>query len=66
LGLMLGVELTIPGKEIVERCLVRKLLINCTHKNVLRLMPAINVTKEQIDLAVAIIAEALASQPSEG
>lgn len=64
LGLMLGVELTMPGKEIVERCRARKLLINCTHKNVLRLMPAINVTKEQIDLAVAIIAEALASQPS--
>ena len=64
LGLMLGVELTMPGKEIVERCRARKLLINCTHKNVLRLMPAINVTKEQIDLAVAIITEALASQPS--
>jgi len=64
LGLMLGVELTIPGKEVVEKCRARKLLINCTHKNVLRLMPAINVTKEQIDLAVAIIAEVLASQPS--
>jgi len=59
LGLMLGVELTMPGAEIVEKCRARKLLINCTHKNVLRLMPAINVTKEQIDRAVAIIEKAL-------
>jgi len=64
LGLMLGVELNIPCKEILEKCRFRKLLINCTHKTVLRIMPAINVTKEQIDQAVAIIAEALASQPS--
>jgi len=59
LGLMLGVELTKPGAEIVDKCRIRKLLINCTHKTVLRLMPAINVTKEQIDRAVAIIEKAL-------
>jgi len=59
LGLMLGVELTKPGAEIVDKCRAQKLLINCTHQTVLRLMPAINVTKEQIDQAVAIIGNAL-------
>lgn len=55
LGLMLGVELTIPGKEIVEECIKDGLLINCTHDKVLRLMPALNVTKKQADKAVGIL-----------
>ncbi|HLD40541.1 MAG TPA: aspartate aminotransferase family protein, partial [Candidatus Omnitrophota bacterium] len=54
MGLMLGIELTIPGKEIVEECLKDGLLINCTHDKVLRLMPALNVTKKQADKAVGI------------
>ncbi|HRU45931.1 MAG TPA: aspartate aminotransferase family protein [Candidatus Marinimicrobia bacterium] len=59
LGLMLGVELNKPGAEIVDKCRAQNLLINCTHQTVLRLMPAINVTQEQIDKAVAIIGKAL-------
>jgi acetylornithine/succinyldiaminopimelate/putrescine aminotransferase len=55
LGLMLGVKLDIPGKQIVEQCLDRGLLINCTHDTVLRLMPALNVTKKQIDKAIGIL-----------
>jgi len=51
-----GVQL---GAEIVDKCRAQNLLINCTHQTVLRLMPAINVTKEQIDRAVAIIGKAL-------
>lgn len=55
LGLMLGVELNIPGKVIVQEAAERGLLINCTHDNVLRLMPALNVTKKEIDQAVNIL-----------
>ena len=55
LGLMLGIELTIAGKEIVEECLKDGLLINCTHDKVLRFMPALNVTKKQADKAVGIL-----------
>ncbi|MBI5872540.1 MAG: aspartate aminotransferase family protein [Candidatus Omnitrophica bacterium] len=54
-GLMVGIELNIKGKEIVEECAKRGLLINCTHDYVLRLMPALNVTKRQIDAAVRIL-----------
>ncbi len=54
-GLMLGVELTIPGKEIVEKCFKEGLLINCTHDKVLRIMPGMIVTKKQIDTAIAIL-----------
>ena len=59
LGLMCGIELTIPGKAIVEKCIGRGLLINCTHETVLRLMPALNVTKRQIDFVMRILAEVL-------
>jgi acetylornithine/N-succinyldiaminopimelate aminotransferase len=59
LGLMLGVELNIEGKAIVQKALERGLLINCTHDNVLRLMPALNVTKKEIDQAVNILKNVL-------
>jgi len=39
------------GAEIVDKCRAQNLLINCTYQTILRLMPAINVTKEQIDKA---------------
>ena len=59
LGLMCGIELTIPGKAVVEKCIGRGLLINCTHETVLRLMPALNVTKRQTDFAIKVLAEVL-------
>lgn len=55
LGLMIGIELTMPGKPIVEACLEKGLLINCTHDTVLRIMPALTVTKKEMDRALAII-----------
>jgi acetylornithine/N-succinyldiaminopimelate aminotransferase len=59
LGLMAGVELHAPGREIVEECVKNGLLINCTHENVLRLMPALDVTKKEIDKAINILGTAL-------
>lgn len=61
LGLMAGIELNIEGKLIVKNCIQRGLLINCTHKNVLRLMPALNVTKKEIDKAIRILDEVFKS-----
>ncbi|MFA6217235.1 MAG: aspartate aminotransferase family protein [Candidatus Omnitrophota bacterium] len=55
IGLMWGVELTREAQRAVEGCLKKKLLINCTHDTVLRLMPALNVTKKEIDKAVYIL-----------
>jgi len=39
LGLLLGVELSIDGKAIVQDCLARRIIINCTMDRVLRLVP---------------------------
>jgi acetylornithine/N-succinyldiaminopimelate aminotransferase len=54
-GLMIGIQLTAPGKEIVDKCLEKGLRINCTQGTVLRLMPPMIATKEQIDQAVEIL-----------
>jgi acetylornithine/succinyldiaminopimelate/putrescine aminotransferase len=49
------VQLSSPGAEIVDKCLARGLRINCTNNTVLRFMPAMIVTKEQIDEAISIL-----------
>jgi acetylornithine/N-succinyldiaminopimelate aminotransferase len=58
-GTMIGVELTTEGAAVVAACLGRGLLINCTHQTVLRLLPAVNISDEQIDEGCEIIAEVL-------
>jgi acetylornithine/succinyldiaminopimelate/putrescine aminotransferase len=55
IGLMIGVQLKSPGKEIVEKCLEKGLRINCAHESVLRFMPPMIVTKKEIDQAVDIL-----------
>ncbi|MFA4853809.1 MAG: aspartate aminotransferase family protein [Candidatus Omnitrophota bacterium] len=59
IGLMLGMELSIEGKQIVEKCIGKGLLINCTHDKVLRLMPALNITKKEVDKALKILESVL-------
>lgn len=54
-GLILGMELTIPGANIVTQALERGLLINCTADTVLRFLPPLIVTPEEIDEALAIL-----------
>ena len=58
-GLMLGMELTIPGEKIVKECMARGLLINCTQERILRLMPPITVKKEELDEGLEILEEVL-------
>jgi len=54
-GLMIGVQLNIPGKEIVNRAMQEGLLMNCTHDTVLRFLPPYIVTETEVDEAVAIL-----------
>jgi len=55
IGLMIGIQLTSPGAAIVGKCLQKGLRINCTHDTVIRFMPPMIVTTEQIDEAVGIL-----------
>ncbi len=52
-GLMIGVELDIPGKQLVADALREGLLINCTHDVVLRFLPPYTITEREIDQAVS-------------
>lgn len=47
-GLMIGVELVADGTPVVNECLRRGLLINCTHGTVIRLLPAMIMTDDQV------------------
>jgi acetylornithine/succinyldiaminopimelate/putrescine aminotransferase len=58
-GLMIGIELAVEGEPVVRACLERQLLINCTQSTVLRLLPALNVTAEQVDEGLDILADVL-------
>lgn len=62
LGLMIGIELAMDGAPIVKACLERKLLINCTHGTVLRLLPALNLTEQQAHDACDVLGEVLKQQ----
>ncbi len=58
-GLMIGIQLKSPGAEIVKKCLEKGLRINCTQDTVVRFMPAMVVTKKEIDKAVKILDKVL-------
>jgi len=52
---MIGVQLTGPGSQIVDKCLEKGLRINCTNDTVLRFMPPMIATRSQIDQAIDIL-----------
>jgi acetylornithine/N-succinyldiaminopimelate aminotransferase len=54
-GLMIGVELSIPGKQIVLDAMEHGLLLNCTHDTVLRFLPPYIITDKEIDRGVSIL-----------
>jgi predicted acetylornithine/succinylornithine family transaminase len=54
-GLILAVELTVPGAETVSKCMENGMLINCTNGNVLRFVPPLIMTKQDVDKAVGIL-----------
>jgi predicted acetylornithine/succinylornithine family transaminase len=54
-GLMLGVELAIPGKQVVLDAMADGMLINCTHDTVLRFLPPYIITEKEVDRALRIL-----------
>ena len=61
-GMMIGIELSVDGAPVVAACMERGLLINCTQNTVLRLLPALNITADQVDAGCDILDEVLKSQ----
>ena len=59
LGIMIGVELSIDGAAVVQECLDRKLLVNCTQGRVIRLLPAMTITEAEAAEGCDILSEAI-------
>ena len=58
-GAMIGCELKIDGTCFVQRCMENKVLINCTHGKVIRLLPAVNTPFDVLDEGLDVIEAAL-------
>jgi acetylornithine/N-succinyldiaminopimelate aminotransferase len=58
-GLMVGIELTHAGAQVVKACAERGLIINCTMGNILRLLPPLIVGEAECEKAAAIIGQVL-------
>jgi len=52
MGLLLGMALDRPGKPIVDACLQKGFLINCTQDTILRFVPPLIVEQEEIDALI--------------
>jgi acetylornithine/N-succinyldiaminopimelate aminotransferase len=54
-GLMLGIELDMPGKQIVLDAMEEGVLLNCTHDTVLRMLPPYILTEQDVDRAMTVL-----------
>lgn len=64
-GLMIGLDMTVPGKQMVLDAQSRGLLINCTHDTVLRFLPPYIITEKEVDTAIKILDAIFGEQASE-
>jgi acetylornithine/N-succinyldiaminopimelate aminotransferase len=58
-GLIIGIEISVDGSQIVNACMDRGLLINCTGGSVLRFVPPLTITERDVDAALAILGEVI-------
>jgi len=62
MGLLLALELdSAVGTQVVEAALSRRLLLNSPRPTVLRFMPALNVTFDEIDEMLRVLEDSIAS-----
>ncbi|NOY68691.1 MAG: aspartate aminotransferase family protein [Deltaproteobacteria bacterium] len=63
MGLMLGMRLSVPGASFVSACLEKGFIINCIQENILRFVPPLIITEEEIDSLIECL-DGLFSNPS--
>ncbi len=62
LGLHIGIELTIPGMDLVKKALQQGLVINCTAGNVIRIMPPLNINMQTVKAGMKIFESIMKSE----
>jgi acetylornithine/N-succinyldiaminopimelate aminotransferase len=55
IGLMIGMNLSVPGADIVKKGHDRGVLLNVTHDTVLRFVPPLTVTKQEVNEMIGIL-----------
>ncbi|MEX0585628.1 MAG: aminotransferase class III-fold pyridoxal phosphate-dependent enzyme, partial [Pirellulales bacterium] len=65
-GLMVGIDLSVPSTPAVSKCMERGLLVNATHDTVVRLLPPLNVSPEEVESGCEIIADVLREMSDAG
>ena len=58
-GLMIGLEFSVDATPLVQTCLDRGLLINCTQGNIVRLLPALTLSDEELTAGCKILVTAI-------
>ena len=58
-GLMIGLEFSVDATPLVQSCLDKGLLINCTQGNVVRLLPALTLSDEELEKGCSILTSAI-------
>lgn len=59
LGMMLALELTVPAKQVMLACLEAGLVLNAVTETALRILPALNISREDLDEGLNILKEVL-------
>ncbi len=58
-GMMVGIDLDIPAAPAVELCMERGVLVNATQDTVVRLLPALNISRDDLEQGLATLTEVL-------
>ena len=58
-GMMLAIELSKPGNEVVLDCMENGFLINCIQQNILRFLPPLNITRKDINTLMPLLSKSL-------
>lgn len=64
-GMMIGIELSIPSTPAVAKAMERGVLLNATQDTVVRLLPALNITREELDDGLDVVIEVLKEMADE-
>ncbi len=66
LGLLLGMKLKIDGAPVVAKCMEKGILINCIQDNILRFIPPLVISEDEIDELIECLDTILTEAASSG
>lgn len=64
-GLMIGITVDREAKVYVEKALQKQVLVNATSQNVIRLLPPLTISKEEVQRCITVLDEIFTEENSE-